>query len=81
MYGIYNTKAKQWQFGIKEPSRTKAKKALFNKIGNDAYKWRFEIRKINPKQSKYTPISCNDCKKEHYFTLICPYCDEGRKGN
>lgn len=46
MYGIYNIKSKQWQFGIKEPSKTKAQKALFNKIGKDAYKWRFEIRKI-----------------------------------
>lgn len=46
LYGIYNTVSKQFQFGIKEPSRTKATKALYDKIGKDAYKWRFEPRRI-----------------------------------
>lgn len=45
-YGIYNTRAKEFQFGIKEPSKTKAKQKLFDKIGYDAYKWRFEVREI-----------------------------------
>lgn len=46
MYGIYNTRAKEFQFGIKEPSKNKARQKLFNKIGNDARKWRFEVREI-----------------------------------
>lgn len=46
VYGIYNTKAKCFQFGIKEPSKRKAMKRLFEKIGNDARKWRFEVREI-----------------------------------
>ena len=37
---------KEFQFGIKEPSKRKARQKLFNKIGNDARKWRFEIREI-----------------------------------
>lgn len=47
MYGIYNTYAKEFQFGICEETKAKAQKKLFKKIGNDAYKWRFEARKIN----------------------------------
>lgn len=43
-YGIYNTVSKKFVFGISEPSKTKALKALFNKVGKDAYKWRFEAR-------------------------------------
>ena len=45
-YGIYNRCAKEFQFGIKEPSKNKARQKLFNKIGNDARKWRFEVREI-----------------------------------
>ncbi|NOW84303.1 hypothetical protein B0H39_002184 [Clostridium beijerinckii] len=47
MYGIYNTYAKAFQFGICEETKNKARKKLFKKIGKDAYKWRFEVRKIN----------------------------------
>lgn len=46
MYGIYNAKRKEFQFGICEPSKNKARKKLFDKIGKDAYKWRFEVRKL-----------------------------------
>lgn len=48
-FGIWNSSAKQWQFGIDEPSKSKAQKALFNKIGKDAYKWRFNVRAL-PKE-------------------------------
>ena len=46
VYGIYNTRAKKFQFGIKEPSKSKAWKKLFDMIGDDARKWRFEVREI-----------------------------------
>lgn len=46
MYGIYNTMKKEFQFGISEPTKKLAQKKLFEKIGKDAYKWRFEVRKI-----------------------------------
>jgi hypothetical protein len=46
MYGIYNTMAHKFQFGIKEPSKTKAMKKLFETIGKDAYRWRFEAKKL-----------------------------------
>ena len=46
MYGIYNTIKKKFQFDIYEPSKSKAVKKLFEKIGKDAYKWRFEARKL-----------------------------------
>ncbi|MFA6867253.1 MAG: hypothetical protein WCR54_07025 [Clostridia bacterium] len=44
MYGIYNTCAKQFQFGIAESTKKKANEKLFKKIGKDSYKWRFEAR-------------------------------------
>ena len=46
MYGIYNTRAKEFQFGICEPTKEAASKKLWDKIGKGAYKWRFEVRKI-----------------------------------
>lgn len=48
-WGIYNTMQKQFQFGIDEPSRSKANNKLLKKIGYDAYKWRFEA-KILPRE-------------------------------
>lgn len=46
MYGVYSTWSKKWCFGIAEPTKNRAWKALQGKIGKDAYKWRFEIRQI-----------------------------------
>ena len=46
VYGIYNIMKKEFQFGIREPSKTKAWNKLFQKIGNDARKWRFEVKEI-----------------------------------
>lgn len=46
MYGVWNLRKKEFQFGIKEPSKKKARQKLFNKIGYDAMKWRFEIKEI-----------------------------------
>lgn len=51
MYGIWNNIKKEFQFGIAEPTRKKAESKLFQLIGYDSYKWRFETRKI-PKNLK-----------------------------
>lgn len=45
-YGIYNTMKKEFQFGIVESSKEEAIQKLFNKIGKDAYKWRFKARRM-----------------------------------
>ena len=45
-YGIYNTCKKEFQFGINEPSKRKAWNALFKRIGDDARKWRFEVKPL-----------------------------------
>jgi hypothetical protein len=45
-WGIWSTWSKKWCFGIDEPTENGARQALFKKIGKDAYKWRFEARKI-----------------------------------
>jgi len=46
MYGIFSTVSRKYVFGIKEESKTKARKKLFDEIGDDARQWRFEVRKI-----------------------------------
>lgn len=46
LYGIYSSVSRKFVFGIKEPSKTKAWKALEKRIGNDSRKWRFEAKKI-----------------------------------
>lgn len=47
IYRVYNTAAKKYQFpSIAEATASKASKKLFNLIGKDAYKWRFEIRGV-----------------------------------
>lgn len=45
-YGIWNTAQKCWQFGICEDTPMLAEARLFQKIGEDAKKWRFEARML-----------------------------------
>lgn len=52
MYGIYSTVSRKFVFGIQEPTKTKAWKALRKKIGNDSKKWRFDVKKIPTSQTK-----------------------------
>lgn len=46
LFGMYSTVSKKFVFGIQEPSKSKAYKQLFDRIGKDAYKYRFEVRKL-----------------------------------
>ena len=47
-YMVYNTSKKEYQFTrICEKTKREAKKMLYRFIGKDAYKWRFEIRKVS----------------------------------
>ncbi len=48
-YGIWNTQRKCWQFGICEDTPMLAMARLFQKIGDDAGKWRFDPRPL-PKE-------------------------------
>ena len=45
-YGVWNTRRKQFQFGICETSKKKAREKLFSKINNDARRWCFEIKEL-----------------------------------
>lgn len=45
-FGIYNTMKREFQFGIVADTPREAKRALFKKIGRDAYKWRFDVRPL-----------------------------------
>lgn len=51
-YGIWNSCRKEFQFGICEDSKSKAYKRLFEKIGKDAYKWRFTVKPLPIKEAK-----------------------------
>lgn len=46
MFGIWNDYKKEFQFGICEETPHKAINKLFKKIGNDAFKYRFQVKRI-----------------------------------
>lgn len=46
-YGIWNTVTKQFQFGICEPSKTKAENRLIDRIGHNAKKYHCDGRRIS----------------------------------
>lgn len=60
-YGIWNKSRKEFQFGICEDTPMLAEARLFQKIGEDAKKWRFEVREIN---ATYDAI----CEYDEAFT-------------
>ena len=45
-YGIWNKQKKEFQFGICEDTPMLAEARLFQKIGEDAKKWKFEVREV-----------------------------------
>lgn len=45
-YGVWNTVRKGFQFGICEDTPMLAEARLFQRIGDDARKYRFEIRRL-----------------------------------
>lgn len=55
-YGIWNTSKKEFQFGIIETSKRKAERALFKRIGRDAYKWRFVVKELKRGNPKAKPL-------------------------
>lgn len=59
MFGIYSTVSKKFVFGIEEPTKEKAWKALRRKIGNDSRKWRFDARKINRSKRRNVNMTTN----------------------
>ncbi len=56
-WGVWSKWSKRWCFGIAEPTVKKARKALFAKIGKDAYKWRFEYKRIPSEGDKAIRLS------------------------
>ena len=48
-FGIYNCNAKSFQFGICEDTPMLAEARLYQKIGDDARKWKFEPRVLPDK--------------------------------
>ncbi len=54
-YGIWNAQRKCWQFGICEDTPMLAEARLFQRIGDDARKWRFEARILPKEMRKAVP--------------------------
>ena len=49
-YGIYNKQAKKFQFAICEDTPMLAEARLWQKIGDDARKWRFMTKRLPDKE-------------------------------
>lgn len=49
-FGIWNVARKCWQFNICEDTPMLAQARLYQKIGEDAKKWRFEVRMLPNKE-------------------------------
>ena len=60
-WGIWNVQRKCWQFGISEDTPMLAEARLFQKIGDDARKWRFEPRQLPaaPAPRSSAPVAGN----------------------
>lgn len=50
-WGIWNQVKKEFQFGIAEDTPMLARARLFQRIGDDARKYRFELRQIPKEKS------------------------------
>lgn len=51
-WGIWNQVKREFQFGISEDTPMLAEARLFQKIGDDARKYRFEVRQL-PKEVRF----------------------------
>ncbi|MFP7446591.1 hypothetical protein SFC50_23090, partial [Bacillus infantis] len=51
MFGIWSDVSRQFVFGIQEPSKSKAWKALYNQIGDNARKWRWKAKPIRQRDA------------------------------
>lgn len=60
-YGIWNSARKCFQFGICEDTPQRAERRLFEKIGKDAYKWRFEARALPKNAATGARMPCDLC--------------------
>ena len=58
-YGIWNIREKKFQFHIKEDTPMLAEARLYQKIGDDARKWRFEVRQL-PVEKKQGMVSLDE---------------------
>ena len=54
-WGIWNRQKKSFVFGIREDTPMLAEARLFQKIGEDARKWRYEIKPIKKDKKRRQP--------------------------
>ncbi|GGP07334.1 DUF2815 family protein [Oceanobacillus neutriphilus] len=88
-YGIYSTVSKRYIFGIYESSKNKARKKLQAKIGKDAFRWRFEARRIKAHpneinaqlENKYKQKLKRKKKEKSMGEIADHYVDQFTSGN
>ena len=83
-YGIWNTAKKCWQFSICEDTPMLAEARLFQRIGDDARKWRFEVRVLpaEMRNTKPEPAMAVELQRKDVYDnpdevpkiAFCPYC-------
>jgi hypothetical protein len=72
-YGIYNTKAKRFQFGIREDTPMLAEARLYQLIGDDARKWRFEPRALPPDGKTAQHVIIDEAPREELIAKAAAY--------
>lgn len=60
VYGVYSVVSKKFVFGIAEPTKRMAWSRLYEKIGKDAYKWRWQVRKVDGDERRKGKANGND---------------------
>ena len=70
-YGIWNNSRKCFQFGICEDTPMLAESRLFQKIGDNARKWRFEARPLPRQKSEKLRDSMTESHSEAAILRGC----------
>ena len=72
-YMVYNTRKKEFQFmRICETTKQGAEKFLYSLIGNDAKKWRFQVRKVTKQEAEKIKAKNNNNYKIDKLKELLP---------
>lgn len=72
-YMVYNTRKNEFQFmRVCETTRQGAEKIFHSLIGNDAKKWRFQIRKVTKEEAEKIKAKSNKNNKINTLRELLP---------
>ena len=66
-YGIWNVFQKCWQFGVVEDTPMLAEARLYQRIGDDAKKWQFEVRELPQSKIVKSKRPCKLCEQKPHI--------------